>query len=166
LGHNQCECFQIKPIIKNKLYVVGFSCKRIVWWLERKKCNEELELQASIVLLMMIGASISQFCSLDDHPFYKLHGLVHVPPPFVSMVKYVYALLHGLFYIWQSRECMHAFVPKGFICQQMCMEFLWCNLTIFATRQSLNPSTSFNCLQVSSYQNGGDKSSHLLWFTT
>jgi hypothetical protein len=51
-------------------------------------------------MMMMIGANISQFCSLDGCPFYKLHGSIHVLPPFPDMVKYALGIhAWSLFYM-------------------------------------------------------------------
>ncbi len=110
--------------------MVGFSCKRIVCWLERKKWKEELEFSYMVQLCwwwwqvqayhnfvpLMITLSINYMDWFMSH-----HHLLIWENMF-------YALSCGLFYMWQSRECTHVFVPICFVCQQMCMEFLCCNL--------------------------------------
>jgi hypothetical protein len=115
------------------------------------------------MMMIMIGVSISQFCSLNGCPFCKLHRSIHVPPPSASMIKYVYALLCGIFSIWWSRECTHVLVLEGFVYQHMCMEFLCHCSTIFVVTYKLDALTSFSCLYVYGYQNGKNISSHIPW---
>jgi hypothetical protein len=62
-----CDGLRKKNVKKNLRFFTWFGC----------------------ALMMMIGESISQFCSCNSCPFYKSHESIHVLSPSTSKVKYV-----------------------------------------------------------------------------
>ncbi len=73
MGCNLCKCFQTKPIVENKFFVLTYLDFLISELCDglRKKCKEEhvCFLHGLVMLMMMTCASISQFCSLNNCPF-------------------------------------------------------------------------------------------------
>jgi hypothetical protein len=87
-----CKCFQIKRTIENKFFVLAqlaFPINELRDGLKKDVQKTQVFSHGSYVLMMTIGANISQSCALNGCFFNKLHGLICIPSPFVGMVNYV-----------------------------------------------------------------------------
>jgi len=82
LCYNMCKCFQIKRTIENKFFVIAqldFPINKSHDGLKKDVQRTWVFSHGSYVLMMLIGASISQSCALNRCLFYKLHGLICIP---------------------------------------------------------------------------------------
>jgi hypothetical protein len=110
----------------------------------------------SYVLMMMIGASLSQSCSLDGCPFYKLHGSIHIPPPSCWDGKLCFMHLCVVFFLHDEIGDVDLFLPLKVLSSNRCAWNFCHFLIVFVVRQSLDALASFNCMYIFGYQNGRD----------
>ncbi len=97
---------------------------------------------------MMISANISQFWSLDGCPFYKLHGLIHVFPPFADMVKYLLRIHAWFFFLCDEMGNAHMSLSPKVLSTNICAWNFYLKFDYFCSKENFE---CFNLFQLRVY---------------